>query len=221
MSSISPEGITSTWEWGWDHTVQPIGYYIHQTEGGKPWVKTYYDNIGRKWKTLSIGPKQAGISETLTFNNKGLQTSANSVNGYNSTNTSYTYDNRGRMLTKLDCYGITTTYSYGSDWIRSTKNGRSYTKYYDSWGNVKKSTDPLNTVNLYYNSNGNLKSSVSESNTVTMQYDAAGRRTQLTDPSAGTTTYTYDAYNRLLTQTDARGVTISNTYNTRGRNKKR
>ena len=216
VSSISPEGITSTWEWGWDHTVQPIGYYIHQTEGGKPWVKTYYDNIGRKWKTLSIGPKQAGISETLTFNNKGLQTSANSVNGYNSTNTSYTYDNRGRMLTKLDCYGITTTYSYGSDWIRSTKNGRSYTKYYDSWGNVKKSTDPLNTVNLYYNSNGNLKSSVSESNTVTMQYDAAGRRTQLTDPSAGTTTYTYDAYNRLLTQTDARGVTISNTYNTRG-----
>ena len=216
VSSISPEGITSTWEWGWDLTVQPAGYYIHQTEGGKPWVKTYYDNIGRKWKTLSIGPKQAEISETLTFNSKGQQTSVNLVTGYNSTNTSYTYDNRGRMLTKLDCYGITTTYSYGSDWTRSTKNGRSYTKYYDSWGNVKKSTDPLNTVNLYYNSNGNLKSSVSESNTVTMQYDAAGRRTQLTDPSAGTTTYTYDAYNRLLTQTDARGVTISNTYNTRG-----
>ena len=215
-TSTSPEGILSTWEWGWDSSISPTGYYVRKTEAGKPWVQTHYDNTDREWKTVSIGPKQTTISEVRTFNNKGLLASVVKTNGNNPATTNYTYDARGRVLTKRDPQSSTTSYTYGSNWSTATKGGRSFTKYYDSWGNVKSAQDPQSTVNLFYNSNGKPKYAITAGDTVRILYDAAGRRTQMTDPSAGSTTYTYDAYGRLLTQTDARGYTTTYEYDERG-----
>ena len=212
-TSTSPIGVTTTWQRQW---TQGIGYYIYRTEAGQPWVKTYYDNTGRQWQTQSIGPKGVSIQETLNFNTKGQLVSKTNTEGYTEQTESFTYDGRGRILTDHLSSGESRTFTYGANWIRTNKNGQNFTKYYDSWGNVKSSYDPATGVTYKYYSNGNPKSATTGGNVVSMQYDAAGRRTKLTDPSAGETNYTYDAYGRLLTQTDARGYTTTNTYNSRG-----
>lgn len=212
--SISPIGIVTNIQWSWDYN---NGYTISKTETGQPSVETSYDNTGRKWHTQTIGPKGVTILDILTFNNKGLIASkTHSEGSYVNKIETFTYDNRGRILTSTLNLGESTTYTYGINWIRTRKAGQNYTKYYDSWGNIKSSTEPASSVSYKYYSNGNLKSATTENKVVSMEYDPAGRRTKMTDPSAGITNYTYDAYGRLLTQTDARGNTTTNTYNSRG-----
>ena len=120
------------------------------------------------------------------------------------------------MLTDNLNTGESTTFTYGTNWVRSNKNGHNYTKYFDSWGNVTSSSDPYSSVSYTYYSNGSPKTATSGGNVVSMEYDTAGRRTKMTDPSAGETNYTYDTYGRLITQTDARGYTTTKTYNSRG-----
>ena len=213
-TSTSPTGAVSTWQWKRALGIVP-GYYVRRSETGCPWVETYYDTTGRQWHTKSIGPQDIEIEQTLTFDNKGLLTAKYNKRGAMECYETYTYDIRGRLLIdQLDTEAK--TYTYGTNWVTTTKAGHSYTKYYDSWGNVKRSTDLVSQVTYTYHSSGKPATATSNGNTVTMTYDAAGRQTQLTDPSAGTTTYTYDAYGRLLTQTDARGNTTTNTYNSRG-----
>ena len=213
-TSTSPTGAVSTWQWKRALGNVP-GYYVRRSETGCPWVETFYDTTGRQWHTKSIGPQDIEIEQTLTFDNKGLLTAKYNKRGAMECYETYTYDIRGRLLIdQLDTEAK--TYTYGTNWVTTTKAGHSYTKYYDSWGNVKRSTDPVSQVTYTYHSSGKPATATSNGNTVTMTYDAAGRQTQLTDPSAGTTTYTYDAYGRLLTQTDARGNTTTNTYNSRG-----
>jgi len=212
-TSTSPIGITTNQQWKW---LANGGYYIHKTEAGQPWLKIYYDNTGRKWQTQSIGAKGVSIQETLTYNNKGLLASKTNTEGYTSLLEEFTYDSRGRILSDNLSSGESTTFTYGANWIRTNKAGHIFTKYYDSWGNLKSSYDPASSVIYKYYSNGNPKSATTGGNVVSMQYDTAGRRTKMTDPSAGETNYTYDAYGRLLTQTDARGYTTTNTYDSRG-----
>lgn len=212
-TSTSPIGVTTTLEWKWDGDG---GYYVHKTEAGQPWLKTFYDNTGRKWQTQSIGPKGVNIQETLSFNSKGLLESKINTEGYVGMMETFTYDSRGRIVTDNLNTGESTTFTYGANWIRTSKAGHNYTKYYDSWGNIKSSYDPVTVVDYKYYSNGNPKSATIDGNVVSMQYDSAGRQVKLTDPSAGETTYTYDTYGRLLTQTDARGNTTTNSYDSRG-----
>lgn len=212
--SMSPTGVVTNIQWSWD---VDNGYTISKTETGQPSVETSYDNTGRKWYTQTMGPKGVVIQDMLTFNSKGLIASkTHSEGSYVNKIETFTYDSRGRILTSTLNLGESTTYTYGTNWIRTRKAGHNYTKYYDSWGNVKSSTEPISSVSYKYYSNGSLKSATTGSKVVSMQYDTAGRRTKLIDPSAGETNYTYDTYGRLLTQTDARGNTTTNTYNSRG-----
>ena len=217
-TSTSPTSLITNISYTW---TADSGYTISKTETGQPLVETSYDNTGRKWHTRTIGPKAVNIIEAMTFNNKGLVASKTHSEGTNNSVfqlviEEFTYDYRGRMLTDNLNTGESTTFTYGSNWIRTSKAGHNYTKYYDSWGNVKSSTDPVSSVSYFYYSNGNPKSATTGNKVVSMEYDNAGRRTQLTDPSAGVTNYTYDTYGRLLTQTDARGNTTTNIYNSRG-----
>ena len=212
--SISPIGVTTNIQWSWN---ADNGYTITKTETGQPTVETSYDNTGRKWHTQTMGLMGVAVLDILTFNNKGLIASkTHSEGSYVNKIETFTYDSRGRVLTDNFNLGESTTYTYGTNWIRTRKAGHNYTKYYDSWGNVKSSSDPVSSVTYLYYSNGKQKSATTENKVVSMEYDQAGRRTKLTDPSAGITNYTYDAYDRLLTKTDARGYTTTNTYNSRG-----
>lgn len=212
-TSTSPTGIVTNISRTWTANG---GYTISKTETGQPLVETSYDNTGRKWHTHTIGPKGVNIIEALTFNSKGLVASKTYTERFLYRLEEFTYDNRGRMLSDNLNTGETKTFTYGTNWIRTNKNGHYYKKYYDSWGNVTSSSDPYSSVSYTYYSNGSPKTATSGGNVVSMEYDTAGRRTKMTDPSAGETNYTYDTYGRLITQTDARGYTTTKTYNSRG-----
>lgn len=212
-TSTSPTGVVTNISRTWTANG---GYTISKTETGQPLVETSYDNTGRKWHTHTIGPKGVNIIEALTFNSKGLVASKTYTERFLYRLEEFTYDNRGRMLSDNLNTGETKTFTYGTNWIRTNKNGHYYKKYYDSWGNVTSSSDPYSSVSYTYYSNGSPKTATSGGNVVSMEYDTAGRRTKMTDPSAGETNYTYDTYGRLITQTDARGYTTTKTYNSRG-----
>lgn len=212
-TSTSPTGVITNISRTWTDNG---GYTISKTETGQPLEETSYDNTGREWHTHTIGPKGVSIIEALSFNTKGLVASKTYTEGDIYKLEQFTYDSRGRILTDNLNTGESTTFTYGTNWVRSNKNGHNYTKYFDSWGNVTSSTDPVSSVTYTYYSNGSPKSATTGGEVVSMQYDDAGRRTKLTAPSAGETNYTYDRYGRLLTQTDARGNITTNTYNLRG-----
>ena len=212
-TSTSPTGVITNVSYTW---TDENGYTISKTETGQPLVETSYDNTGRKWHTHTIGPKGVGIIEALSFNNKGLVASKTYSEGDIYKFEQFTYDNRGRILTDNLNTGESTTFTHGANWIRTSKAGNNYIRFYDSWGNVKSSSDPRSSVIYRYYSNGKPKSATTGGQVVSMEYDDAGRRTKLTDPSAGETNYTYDRYGRLLTQMDARGNITTNTYNLRG-----
>jgi YD repeat-containing protein len=214
-SSVSPEGLKTTFLRGWNSDDAEKSYFILTRGHGRPWVKTWYDRLGRETYVETIGPKSMSISKTCTYNNRGQLIDIGSRQGDLRISESFSYDVRGR-LTLHSIYGrqnATVAFSrqiashtYGN---RSQEtmdgSGRLYSKTFDAWGNIKSSTDPAGAVSCVYHSSGQPKTVTAAGATFTMTCDDAGNRTSLTGPNAGTTTWTYDAAGRVKTQTDGRG----------------
>ncbi|MDR1153692.1 MAG: FG-GAP-like repeat-containing protein [Bacteroidales bacterium] len=221
-SSVSPEGLKTTFLRGWnsDHAVK--SYFILTRGHGRPWMKTWYDRLGRETGVETIGPKSMSISKTYTYNHRGQLTRASNKQGDLYIGESFSYDDRGRPESQYVSGGqsATTTFSrqtashtYGNRSQETTDGGgRLYSKTFDAWGNIKSSTDPAGSVSYLYHSSGQPKTVTAAGATFTMTYDAAGNQATLTDPNAGTTSWTYDAAGRVKTQTDGRGKTLYNFY---------
>ena len=149
-------------------------------------------------------------------NSKGQVTVRQVAEGQRTQTESYTYDNRGRLLTQTDIPGIQTVYSYGNRSVTATANGRCHTQQYNSQGNIVYASDPVATVAYQYAPCGKPHTVSSSGSTVTMTYDKCGNQTSLSDPDAGQQEYTYDALHRVISQTDGNGIQTTNTYNARG-----
>ncbi len=86
----------------------------------------------------------------------------------------------------------------------------------DALGNTVKVQDPGGTVDYTYYASGQLKSASYGTHVVTVGVDGWGRKTSLTDPSAGTYTYSYDGFGQLREQTSPNGTTTYD-YDTEGK----
>ena len=210
-----PTGQTTirTMEWGSSPSMR---YKVYEKTSGQPWTRAWYDNAGHEVRRESVGPKGLALQQDFSYNAAGLLSQKVDRRGSVTVTEAMTYDARGRMLTDIDDLGRNLSYTYGTNSVTTSDHGRSYTKKYDSWGNVKRSSDPVTYVTYMYHSCGKPKSATSAGATVTMGYDVAGNQTSLTDPDAGTMTYTYDALGRVKTQTDGNGIQTTNTYNNLG-----
>lgn len=210
-SEVRPGQDSIKYEWSGNRA-----YSIKKTQADGSWTYSSYDTKGRETSRSAVGPMGLVSTCNTTYNNKGCATSRTTqYRGYTNVER-LTYDGRGRPLTLQNDYGDEITYEYGPDWVKTVKNGRQYTKAYDSWGNIKESTDPVSSVAYTYHSNGKPMTVASEGATITMEYDAAGNQTHMADPDAGSMTYSYDAMGRIVCQTDARGVQKCYTYNAQG-----
>lgn len=126
------------------------------------------------------------------------------------------YDRYGRIIRLTSYTGKTRTISYNG-LIKTVNDGiktEIITK--DAWGNIIKKEDPGGTINYTYFGNGNLKSADYEGVLMTIEQDGWGRKTRLTDPSAGTYTYEYNGFGELTKETTPKGETIYN-YSSTGR----
>ena len=136
---------------------------------------------------------------------------------------SYTYDAKGRVLTKTDNGGNRTSYEYEDTFSKMTKitdaMGNITLMTYDASGNLSSHAAPDNkTTTFTYNLLGKpLTVTDPAGNVTTMTYDVMGNLTSVTDPLGNTSSMIYDSLGRLITSTDAKGNSTSNTYDSMGR----
>lgn len=216
-SSTLADGNTISYVYEWDSDVQGARYKTVVNASNAPWTETYYDVLGREIYTKTVGLGGVSVSDHTSYDRSGQVSQKRSVEGSQELIESFTYDNRGRIISDEFSTGLQTTYSYGARSVTETIDGRSTTKYYDEWGNVISVSDPVSNVTYTYSSYGKPREITSNSTTLTLAYDEVGNRISMSDPSAGNMQYAYDASGRLVSQTDARGVTTNYVYDALGR----
>ncbi|WP_268225904.1 RHS repeat domain-containing protein, partial [Sinomicrobium oceani] len=72
---------------------------------------------------------------------------------------------------------------------------------------VEKVTDPGGTINYTYYANGTLKTADFGGSVQRTEQDGWGRKTKLTDPSAGVYTYEYNGFGEITKETTPKGTT--------------
>lgn len=150
------------------------------------WVhKSYeYDNLGRVSKESEpyIGNTPSQWNEvTYDFYSRPI------------TQTLYT----GRVI-NMSYNGMSVTVDDGVKTVTTTKDGM---------GNILNVTDPGGTINYTYYGNGGIKSTENSGSIISVEQDGWGRKTKLTDPSAGIFEYSYNGYGELLSETNPKGTT--------------
>ncbi|MDK4791001.1 MULTISPECIES: RHS repeat-associated core domain-containing protein [Acinetobacter] len=115
--------------------------------------------------------------------------------------TSYTYDERGNMLTSTQADGATSYFEYDDKdnliGMVDTEQGRWF-KQYDGSGNLIKEIDPLKHETAY-------------------AYNAMGLVTSITDAKGGSKSLKYDDQGNLISYTDCSGKETKWQYDERGR----
>ncbi|MBT2559801.1 VCBS repeat-containing protein [Pedobacter sp. ISL-68] len=126
------------------------------------------------------------------------------------------YDEYGRpkqstsftgKVTNISYNGLSMTVSDGTKTITTTKN---------AMGQVVSLQDPGGTINYSYFANGNMKTAYYAGITQTVEQDGWGRKTKLTDPSAGVYEYQYDSWGQLTKEITPKGIT-ENAWDATGR----
>jgi len=126
------------------------------------------------------------------------------------------YDEYGRIKRNTAYTGKITNVSYSGLSTTVNDGTKSVTTTNDALGNVISTTDPGGTINNTYFANGNLKSADFDGSTQTIEQDGWGRKTKLTDPSAGVYTYAYNEFGDVTTETTPKGSTTY-VYDTNGK----
>jgi RHS repeat-associated protein len=189
-----------------------MGHQTKETLPGNQVATSGYDAVGNLIRYTNFN----NVVITNQYSSANLLTNKTSINSYHvrfaysptgqrtnmvdvSGTTSYTYDSRDRLLTKITPEG-TLTYTYDgfgnvTTVTSSTANGTSLTYSYDDLNRL------TNVVDRY-------------SNSTIYGYDAVGNLQTEVLPNGVTNTYTYDSLNRLtnLTSKTSIGTIASFTY---------
>lgn len=127
-----------------------------------------------------------------------------------------TYDFYGRPITQTLHTGRIINISYNGTSVTVDDGVKTITSNRDGMGNTLSVTDPGGTINYTYYGNGNLKSADNNGVLVSMEQDGWGRKTKLTDPSAGIYEYTYNGYGEVINETNPKGA-VDYTYSPIGK----
>ncbi len=160
-------------------------------------LRSEYDDNGKLVKQID-----ADGHETVFTHGVDAATRFEKVKDRLGKETTFFYDDRGNVTTKIDPLGAQTTYSYYPDTDRvkfeTDHYGNTKSMAYDARGNVtvettgaSTSSDPANPITGYV---------------TRTSYNAQSAPTQITDPSGRTQTFGYDPVtNNLLTHTVGAG----------------
>lgn len=124
------------------------------------------------------------------------------------------YDIYGRVKQITSYTGKTTNITYNKLTTTVNDGTKTVTTTKDAMDRTVKVTDPGGTVNYTYFASGNLKSSSYDGTTISIEQDGWGRKTKLTDPSAGTYTYAYNGFGDITKETTPKGTTTYTYYDT-------
>ena len=179
---------TTSVSWGGDGL-----YTVSSTATGKPEAVVHYDAQGREIKS---GVKRFDGQWQWTdkeYDGKGrlYRTSLPYRDDSLYWNT-YHYDQYNRPDSLIEASGKVSTWAYSGTSVTSVCDGIASTKTTDAAGNVVSVTDAGGTITYSYRDDGQLSSVCAPGNVVTsFSYDEYGRKTSMTDPSAGLQTEAY------------------------------
>ena len=150
------------------------------------YVKTIYDIYDRK------------ISVSEPYDN---------LNGTPSQFSGSSFDEYGRLIKTVSYTGKTTNISY-SGLTNTTYDGyKSVTTTKNAADLTVLITDDGGTINYQHYPNGNLKQSNYDGVIISVDQDGWGRKTKLTDPSAGVYEYAYNDFGELIWEKTPKGET--------------
>ena len=216
MGAVYPTGKVSGILTKWKDLAEK-SYFTVSYSNDAPWIKTEYDRLGREFRRETVNVGDVPVTTATEYDKKGNVVSVVIHTGELSTSKSMVYDDSGRLLSETYSSGKAVNYTYGKRKVTINTNGHSFEKEYDSWGNVKKSTDTAATMEYEYYSNGKTKKATCCGVSTDMEYDAAGNRILLKDADAGKRTSEYDALGRITIQEDEQGNVICKSYDRLGR----
>lgn len=218
VSTAYPDGVTENTSVAWGGNGL---YTVASNATGKPATITHYDALEREMRTGHQRFNGQWQYVDKVYNSKGLlyMTSLPFRVSPSLWNT-YAYDTYNRPTSITEASGKVTSWSYGAKTVTETKNGIATTKTNDISGQLISVTDPGGTIVYSIRPDGQPNTVTALDSIATLfSYDEYGRRTGITDPSAGTQT-TIETYNNNLltvTSTDAKGETITTGYDQYGR----
>ncbi len=117
------------------------------------------------------------------------------------------YDFYGRPSKHTSFTGKVTTFTYSNLSVTVNDGTKAVTTLKDAMGNVISVTDPGGTINYTYYGNGAMKTANYDGIVVSVEQDGWGRKTKLTDPSAGVYNYVYNGFGELIKETTPKGFT--------------
>jgi len=179
---------------------------------GTAYVNNQYDALGR---AVSQVDGRGGQTRLLYGGDRTIVTDPL---GYRTT---YSYDERERLIGIEDALGIHTSIAYdGADHEIARTDGLGQTTRfaYDARGHRTATTDPLGHRTIWsYDSAGNPTGYTDQRNKAwQFTYDGHHNLTAGTDPLAGTTQYTYDSMGQLTHAQDPASVTVTYGYDAYG-----
>lgn len=195
------------------------GYYLTTTlgdDGSASFV--YSDDLGRTiaegYRTINEGGTSEPKNSFKTYEfdiydrtvksyepHLGVSPLFNGI--YNET----LYDDYARPIKIIEHTGKTTGISYdglstitddGTNTKKSVKN---------AIGNIISMSDNGGSIKYIYYANGNLRQSDFDGVVIKMEQDGWGRKTKMTDPSAGTYEYKYNAFGETIEEITPKGKT--------------
>lgn len=118
------------------------------------------------------------------------------------------YDIYGRVTQQILYTGKTTNITYSGLTTTSDDSVKNTSVTKNAIGKVVSLTDNGGTITYKYYADGNLKVSDYDGIIVSIEQDGWGRKTKLTDPSAGEYTYEYNDFGELKKEISPNGTTI-------------
>jgi len=117
------------------------------------------------------------------------------------------YDEYSRIKKSISATGLETTLTYGNGVVQATDGLRTTKSVKNANGHMTSAQDNGGIIYYTYYADGSLKTSNFEGTELAMEYDGYGRKTKLTDPSAGMYTYKYNIFGEILEETTPKGKT--------------
>ncbi len=188
-----PKGATNAYAY------DSMGNLVKETNPlGKETIYNY-DILGRVTSSVTAN----GITSTFTYDDLDRVVKISQVKGTQESNTSYTYDEVGNLLTVTDEQG-TISYTYNINDQVATRTdiyGNTVTYDYDQAKRLTTLTYPDGkSVHYNYDENNNLtKVTDWEGRETTYAYDANGDLVKTVHVNGAYTTYSYDTNSRLVT----------------------
>lgn len=205
INTISPLNVNTNW------TYQKISNntLVTQTDDEGHSTTSKINPLGQTVESTDKNLSGQIIGRALQYDIYGRKTAESQPNQPGSYNQwdNTVYDQYGRIKQLTSFTGKTTNITYSG--LNTTVNDgtKSVTTSKNALGQVTSVQDPGGTISYGYFANGNLKTVNYGGIIQSIEQDGWGRKTKLTDPSAGQYQFEYDGFGQLTKEISPKGTT--------------